>query len=224
MNAREAILAKIKSQITDGGEDTKRRAAVANRLSNAPKGVIPERGQISAKKQIDLFCEKAQAVQSTVKRVKSYKDIAPAISDYLRQKNLPQAIRLGEDERFADIDWEATPNLAREVGPSDGTDPVGVSHAHGGVAESGTLMMTSGAANPTTLNFLPEDHIIVVNAKDIEGDYEAALARIRTEHGKGRMPRTVNMITGPSRSGDIEQKILLGAHGPRSLHVIVVDG
>ena len=224
MNAREAILAKIKSQVTEGGDDTNRRAAVANRLSSPPKGIIPERGQISTRKQADLFCQKAQAVQSTVKRVKSYKDITAAISEYLRQKNLPQTIRLGEDERFDAIDWSATPSLTREVGPSDGSDPVGVSHAHGGVAETGTLLMTSGAANPTTLNFLPEDHIIVVKAKDIEGDYEAALDRIRTEHGKGRMPRTVNMITGPSRSGDIEQKILLGAHGPRSLHIIVVDG
>ncbi|MEP1093345.1 MAG: lactate utilization protein [Rhizobiaceae bacterium] len=224
MNAREAILAKIKSQVKDGGDDTQRRAAVANRLSSAPKGVIPERGQVTAKKRADLFCQKAEAVQSTVKRVTSYTEISAAISDYLRQKNLPQKIRLGEDERFDAIDWSATPNLTRDVGPTDGSDPVGVSHAHGGVAETGTLLMTSGAANPTTLNFLPENHIIVVKAKDIEGNYEAALARIRDDHGKGRMPRTVNMITGPSRSGDIEQKILLGAHGPRSLHVIVVDG
>ena len=72
--------------------------------------------------------------------------------------------------------------------------------------------------------FLPENHIVVVKSSDIEGDYETALGRIRDEHGKGNMPRTVNMITGPSRSGDIEQKILLGAHGPRSLHIIVVDG
>ena len=224
MNAREAILAKIKSQVTEGGEDTKRRAAVANRLSNSPKGVIPDRGQISAKKRADMFCEKAEAVQSTVHRVKSYKDVAAAIGDYLRQRNLPQAIRLGEDDRFDAVDWSKSPNLTREIGPSDGNDPVGVSHAQGGVAETGTLLMTSGAANPTTLNFLPENHIIVIDSKDIEGDYETALDRIRREYGKGRMPRTVNMITGPSRSGDIEQKILLGAHGPRSLHVIIVDG
>ena len=141
-----------------------------------------------------------------------------------REKNLPQAIRLGDDERLGAVDWSSTPNLSRETGPSDGTDPVGLSHANTGVAETGTLVLTSGAANPTTLNFLPENHIVVVNADDLEGDYESALDRIRQQHGKGRMPRTVNMITGPSRSGDIEQKILLGAHGPRSLHIIVVDG
>ena len=85
-------------------------------------------------------------------------------------------------------------------------------------------MPTSGAENPTTLNFLPDTSIVVVKAADISGDYEAVWAKIRAKFGKGAMPRTVNYITGPSRSGDIEQKILLGAHGPRRLHIVVVDG
>ena len=47
-------------------------------------------------------------------------------------------------------------------------------------------------------------------------------ARLRERYGKGRMPRTVNTITGPSRTGDIEQTIELGAHGPRRVHILVV--
>jgi L-lactate dehydrogenase complex protein LldG len=82
--------------------------------------------------------------------------------------------------------------------------------------------MVSGHENPSTLNFLPDNHIIVVSAKDIASDYEAVWNRIRFAYGKGTMPRTVNWITGPSRSGDIEQTLLLGAHGPRRLHVVVV--
>jgi L-lactate dehydrogenase complex protein LldG len=64
--------------------------------------------------------------------------------------------------------------------------------------------------------------VVVLKAADIAGDYETIWERIRADFGPGAMPRTVNMITGPSRSGDIEQKILLGAHGPRRLHIIVV--
>jgi len=81
---------------------------------------------------------------------------------------------------------------------------------------------SSGVENPTTLNFLPETHIVVLAGKDLVGDYEAAWAKLRGPYGKGVLPRTVNMITGPSRSADIEQTLLLGAHGPRKLHVIVV--
>ena len=121
------------------------------------------------------------------------------------------------------VDLPASPQVL-EIGRgrSNGDDEVGVSHALGGVAETGTLMLVSGKDNPTTINFLPEHHIVVVNAKDIDGDLESLFGRIRRKFGRGAMPRTVNMVTGPSRSGDIEQKLLLGAHGPRALHIVVV--
>ena len=63
---------------------------------------------------------------------------------------------------------------------------------------------------------------MVLNAADIAGDYETVWARLRPQGGEGNLPRTVNFITGPSRSADIEQTLLLGAHGPRALHIIVV--
>jgi len=97
-----------------------------------------------------------------------------------------------------------------------------VSHAFGGVAETGTLVLTSGQDNPTSLNFLPDNHIVVIEAKDIAGDYESIWPRLREKFGDGLMPRAVNLITGPSRSADIEQTLILGAHGPRRLHVILV--
>jgi L-lactate dehydrogenase complex protein LldG len=90
------------------------------------------------------------------------------------------------------------------------------------VAESGTLALLSGPDNPTTLNFLPDTHIVVVDAGDIVGDYETVWRRLRERYGAGSMPRTVNFVTGPSRSADIEQTIILGAHGPRALHILVV--
>jgi L-lactate dehydrogenase complex protein LldG len=108
---------------------------------------------------------------------------------------------------------------------SDGRQLASVSHAFAGVAETGTLVLTSGRDNPTTLNFLPDNHIVVVEAKDVVGDYETVWQRLRERFGTGNLPRTVNMITGPSRSADIEQTLILGAHGPRRLHVIIVgDG
>ena len=80
-----------------------------------------------------------------------------------------------------------------------------------------------GRTIPTTLNFLPDNHIVVVDAKDVAGDYETLWQRAaRDATAPARMPRTVNLITGPSRSADIEQTLILGAHGPRRLHVLVV--
>jgi L-lactate dehydrogenase complex protein LldG len=133
---------------------------------------------------------------------------------------LPQAIRSGSDPRLAKIAW---PNGGPQIvhGPSDGRDLSGLSHAFAGVSETGTLLLLSGTDNPTTVNFLPENHIVVIEASQIEANYEAAFARLRKQ-AKGRMPRTVNMVTGPSRSADIEQTLILGAHGPVRLHIVVV--
>ena len=224
MSGREAILGKLRAQAAHGADNTKRRAAVANRLAGAPTGVVPKRGPLPADEKTNLFCHNAESVQPGITRVASYDAVPEAVADFLRSKNLPQHVRMGQDKRLSAVPWDVVPLLKREMGAANGADTTGLSHAKAAIAETGTLVITSGSDNPTSVNFLPENHVVVVDARDIEGDLEAALGRVRDEHGKGRMPRTVNMITGPSRSGDIEQTILLGAHGPRTLHVIVVDG
>ena len=224
MSGREAVLGKVRRALAVSGAEADRQAAVEQRLANPSAGVIPERGQLEPAARIDLFCKMAEAVQAGVTRVASTDDVPAAIAGFLRQNNLPAEIRLGADPRLAGLPWDKTPNLTRKSGPSDGRDLVSVSHALGGVAETGTLVLHSGSDNPTTLNFLPDTHIVVVDADDIAGDYEAIWQKIRAAFGKGVMPRTVNWVTGPSRSADIEQTLLLGAHGPRALQIIVVGG
>ena len=101
-----------------------------------------------------------------------------------------------------------------------GDDRVGVTGAYAAVAETGSLVLLSSAESPTTLNFLPDDHVIVVRETRIVPHIEDVWARMRSE--KIAMPRTVNFITGPSKTGDVEMIIQEGAHGPRRLHVILV--
>ena len=223
MSARDTVLGKVRRALSAPADDSARAKAVADRLAAGKPGLIPARGQLDHAGQVELFCKMAEKVQASTARVKSTDDVPEAVADYLRERNLPASIRMGTDERLTGLAWDRTPNLDRLSGPSDGRDMAGLSHAYGAVAESGTLMMTSGAENPTTVNFLPDHHIVVIDGKDIAGDYESVWSRLRETYGKGIMPRTVNMITGPSRSADIEQTLLLGAHGPRSLHIIVVE-
>lgn len=223
MTARDGILSKIRKARLSGSDDGNRRAAVSERLRLHPTGLVPARGRIDAAARVALFVAKAEMVTTSVVRVGSTADVPAAVAAYLRSKNLPQAIRRGTDPYLAALPFDTEPQLAVAVGPSDGRDLAGLSHAFAGVAETGTAVLASGPENPTTLNFLPEHHVVVLRAADVVGDYETVFARLRQTHGEGAMPRVVNMITGPSRSGDIEQQILLGAHGPRSLHFIVVD-
>lgn len=221
MSARDDIFANIRRSLGVKGSETIRRQIVADRLERAPKGVIPKRGQVAGEERIALFKTMVETALATVTEVASPDEVPQSIALFLRNHNLPATLRMGDDPRLKAMPWSDT-TLEIAHGPSEGRDLNAVSHAFGGIAESGTLAMVSGADNPSTLNFLPDNHIIVVSAKDIASDYESVWSRVRFAYGKGAMPRTVNWITGPSRSGDIEQTLLLGAHGPRRLHVIVV--
>jgi len=224
MSGRDAILSRVRKALGGVADSPTRRAVVEARLGEAPVGVIPARGQLDDKPRVALFGEMAEKVNATVQKVKSRAHVPAAITDYLRSKNLPASVRMGTDARLAAMPWDKQRALTVKRGASDGDDEVGVSHALGGVAETGTLVLHSGDDNPTTINFLPEHHIVVIDAKDIAGDLETTIEAVRRKFGKGRMPRVLNFVTGPSRSGDIEQKLLLGAHGPRALHIVVVDG
>jgi len=222
MSTRDTILSSIRRSLGVSGSEASRSAAVAERLNNHPRGLVPARGQLPPRERLELFRKMVAAAAGTSTQVASATDVPKEVAALLRQHNLPMKLRRGADPRLAACGWEREPNLAVEIGPSDGHDLVALSHAFGAAAESGTLMLLSGPDNPTTLNFLPDTHIVMVNASDVVADYETLWGRLRESHGRGMMPRTVNLITGPSRSADIEQTLILGAHGPRRLHVIVV--
>ena len=222
MSSREAILGRIRRSLGASGSDAPRRDAVRHRLDTTPTNVVPARGQLPPAERVDLFCRKAEEVFASVVRLDRPDGIPSAVADYLRSRNLPQAVRRGDDRRLAALPWEREAQLTVSTGASAGADLVGVSHADAGVAETGTLVLTSGPDNPTTLNFLPDHHIVVVDASTVSGDYETVWDDLRRRFGAGAMPRTVNLVTGPSRSADIEETLLLGAHGPRSLHILVV--
>ena len=122
------------------------------------------------------------------------------------------------------LPWtDSAPLLTVASGKAEPEDVTSLTAAFAGIAETGTLMLHSGPEGPTTLNFLPENHIVVLKASQVVGAYEDAWDRLRMARDGAAVPRTVNLITGPSRTGDIEQTIQLGAHGPRRLHILLVE-
>jgi L-lactate dehydrogenase complex protein LldG len=224
MTARDLVFGAIRRALGVTGAEAPRRKAVEDRLRDHPRGVVPKRGQLGTPERIGLFVSKVEAVSGTTHRIASLDELPAAVAQYLRSHNLPLAIKRGADPALAAVPWDREPALTVTVGPSEGSDLVAISHAFGGAAETGTLVLLSGADNPTTLNFLPDNHIVVIAAETIDGDYESVLARMRDRFGAERLPRAINLITGPSRSADIEQTLILGAHGPRRLHVVLVGG
>jgi L-lactate dehydrogenase complex protein LldG len=224
MSARDTVFASIRHALGVTGAEAPRRKEVADRLRDHPRGVIPARGQLPDGERIALCLDKIEAVAGTTERLPSLSELPAAVAKYLRANNLPLAVKRGSDPRLAAVHWEYEPGLTVSVGPSHGDDLAAISFAYGAAAETGTLVLLSGPDNPTTLNFLPDHHIVVVEAGTIAADYETVLARLREADGSAGLPRAINLVTGPSRSADIEQTLILGAHGPRRLHVIVLEG
>jgi L-lactate dehydrogenase complex protein LldG len=221
-SSRQAFFAKIQAGLRDGRSDDERRATVAARLKSPPQHELPARVKLGPNDQRTLFEGYLTGQAATVVSLANRDEIPEAIAAYLRANNLPSRVRMGEDAYLALLPWSKVPALERDAGKAAPTDETSVSHAVAGVAETGTLMLCSGAENPVTLNYVPETHIVVVEAKDLVGGYESGLAKVRERYGKAKMPRTVNMISGPSRTGDIGGVLVMGAHGPRRLCVIIV--
>lgn len=222
-NSRDAILGGIRRGLGRGPVAGPQRDALDNRLKNPRTNTVPARGQIPHAEQVDLFVRMAEAVEATVDRVGSLDAVPGAVADYLAQHNLPTEIRAAPDPALDAIPWSDRPLLTVAKGRAEPDDAVSVTPAFAAVAETGTLVLRSGPTTPTTLNIMPESHIVVLKASQVTGSYEAVWRQLRDEQGQGSMPRTVNMVTGPSRTADIAQKLYLGAHGPRRLHIVLVD-
>lgn len=227
--SRQAIMERIAAACSKqrNVDDATRRAELEARLKAHAANLVPKRGQLDLKGRVDLFAAMAGEASATISRVGRADGVPHAIADYLAQENLPASFVMAPDARLDEIPWRLRPMLQFRHGTAEASDAVSVTGAFMAVAETGTLMLESGASSPTKLNFLPDTHVVVLWSNQIVGAFEEGWAKLRATHamhdGGFEMPRTVNFITGPSRSADIEQTLQLGAHGPRRLHIVIVD-
>jgi len=219
--AREQILATIRRSLNRGRLDPERETELRVRVVTHRRNIVPGRATaLEHRGQIDLFVVMAEEVQASVTRVNSLAAIPDEVARYLAAENLPAELVLAPDPSLDQIPWRARPLLKIRRGRAEAEDAVSLTPCFAAIAETGTLMLISGPQTPTTLNFLPDTHIVVVRSEQVVATYEDGWDRLRIGDG---LPRTVNFITGPSRTGDIEQRIELGAHGPRRLHIVLVD-
>ena len=221
--ARNQILSAVRRSLRRETPAAEALAEVERRLTAPMPNLVPQRAQIPHAEQLDLMEKMLRDLSATVVRLDDEAKVPQAVADYLKNENLPPKLRLAPRDDLRALPWDGQPLLEVDEGIAEAEDATSVTGAFAAVAETGTLIMASGPEAPITLNFLPENHIVVLRASQVTGTYEEAWQRLRQMSGPGEMPRAVNMITGPSRTGDIEQTILLGAHGPRRLHVLLVD-
>jgi L-lactate dehydrogenase complex protein LldG len=218
---REQILAAIRRSLKRGRLDPGREADLRARVTAHGRNLVPERATVlDHRARIDFFAAMAEEVQATVARVGSLDEVPETVARYLADANLPAELLLAPDPFLDQIPWDVRPLLKIRRGRAGAEEAVSLTPCFAAIAETGTLMLMSGAETPTTLNFLPDTHIVVVRGDQVVATYEDGWDRLRI---RGPLPRSVNFITGPSRTGDIEQRIELGAHGPRRLHIVMVE-
>lgn len=197
MSARDNILARLK-----GGQSAQRREPP---LRPAVSGDLVKR-----------FVGLLHELTATVEQLDDLSAVPGAVQRYAREHGLEGAVAVAP--ALAKLDWPD--DMTLDIGTTDGAAALGVSQARAGIAETGSLVMVSGPATPTRLNFLPEYEIVVLEAGAILRHLDEALLLVNAS-----MPRALNLVTGPSRTADVEQTIQLGAHGPRALHVLLLgDG
>jgi len=214
MSARANIIARIR---TRQGKAVSVRAAeretVAQHIAAHPQGPRPH---VDAD-VVARFRDRALSLMTSIDDVATMQDIPAAVARYLRDQGLPVSAVCWPD--FAALDWTGQ-GLQVEARPARDTDLVGITGAFCALAETGTLMMCSGAETPAAASLLPETHIAVVSRSRIVTGMEDAWGLLRRDFGA--MPRAVNFISGPSRTADIEQTVTLGAHGPYRMHVLLI--
>jgi L-lactate dehydrogenase complex protein LldG len=213
--SRERILERIRRRQGRGGTapSALEREGLATYLRAHPRGPLPA----LAGGLVERFCARAEAGASTVARVAQWGEAAPAVARYLDARALPRSGCVWPS--LAQLDWRGA-GLSLEPRAARGEDAIGVTGAFCALAETGTLMLVSGAQTPASVSLLPETHVALIDAARIVAHMEDGWDLLRAELAE--LPRAVNFVSGPSRTADIEQTVVLGAHGPYRVHVVIV--
>ncbi len=214
--ARAAIFSRIRQAQNRPEQPTRAELdQVQDYLANHAAGPRPDLGP-------DLvlrFRQQAERTSQTLDRVNALEEVPAAVARYLAAHGLaPAAIAW---RTLDGLPWQQA-GIAVEFRKPVNDDLVGVTGCFCAVAETGTLMLLSGPDTFSSAALLPETHVAIVPESRVVGSIEDAFALAKAE--RGELPRATNFISGPSRTGDIEQTIVLGAHGPYRVHVILVAG
>ena len=211
MSARDDILARIRHA----------NARVARGPSELAHP-IPAIARGTPDTLVDRFTKRAELAGATVMRIDRLAQLPGEIAGFLEREQVARAIAFSHDP-FAVLDWQASGITAR-CGPTQAEDAVSLTPAVAGIAETGSLLVASGPGTPQLRHFLPDIHIAALAVDRVVGGYEDGWAILRAEAARvhnGVMPRAATLITGPSRTSDIERTLQIGVHGPRRLHIVL---
>nr|VFJ57314.1 MAG: L-lactate dehydrogenase complex protein LldG [Candidatus Kentron sp. DK] len=216
--ARLAILSRLRSA-TEACGVTDAEPCPSSAFPGSPAPPEPVRPFLPEGDPGEYFIAKLTAVAAEATRVPGLAQVPDALIRYLERHNLPRRLVASRDPILDRIPWPDALTLRHGIAVDE--DQVAITGAFAAVAETGSLVLCASEQTPATLNFLPENHIVVLETGRIVPYLEDVWQRIPVAFPT--WPRAIHFVTGPSRTADIEQTMQLGAHGPRRLMVMLVD-
>ena len=212
-NSRDVIFAKIRTALDRKDMPSNDNRILFDRVSHPPISVKPQWHNSN----VEYFISKAEKASASIIRIRLLDELPGQILKYLNRHRLKQEILMSDDTELTSLNWV---DMKVHFGKHSGQYDVSLSTAYAGVAETGTLVLISSQQTPTSHNFLSDHHIVLLNLDDLVKYMEDVWVKLRKDR---KNPRTINLVTGPSRTADIEQTIQLGAHGPKHLLVFLYD-
>lgn len=214
--ARDTILAAVRAGLGTQPVDP---ARVRQEAAQLLEGIALARPALASGDVVDLFAARVVSpkVNASIDRIDSLEAVPAAVLRYLATHRLPYRVAVQPTEPLRRLDWAGF-ELQERTAPDE---QVGVGLALWGIAETGSVVFHSSPDTAILAHFLPLHHLVVVRADTIVPYLEDWTCAVRAE-GQ-RPPRNVNIITGASGTTDIEGSLVLGAHGPKYLHIILVE-
>ncbi|MCK6386278.1 MAG: LUD domain-containing protein [Zoogloea sp.] len=210
MSSRSAILDQIRRQLGRGPLPPEAVAALDARRPAHTRIAVGD-------DLVPRFIARFESRSGSVARVAGLDEVPAAVAAYQARHGLPP--RAAVARPLAGLPWPD--GFSHHPGPAGQSEILSVTPCLAGIAEVGSVVLPSGPDSPTSLNFVPDHHLVVLHSGQIVRHFEDVWPRVRAL--PGGMPRALNIVAGPSRTGDVELTLQLGAHGPRSVHVILVE-
>lgn len=215
MSARDNILARIRQRSGRRGPTTEAELAAARAHAALHlRGPLPS---IARHDPVTHFIAECARLKTTTAEVAELAAVPAAVARYVAANAL--AARCVGWHEFAGLDWPGA-GIAYDDRPANGDDLIGLTGCHCAIGETGTVLLLGSPATPKATALLPETHICVVSKSRVVATMEDAFALMRDEIGAP--PRSIFFVSGPSRTADIEQTLVIGAHGPYRVHVILI--
>lgn len=219
MRDRQQILTNIRRSLSRDALPPEHQQLLEAALAAPQPNLIPAQTRLTGDALLQRFVSKAEAALASVQRLGSLNELPAAIEAYLRLHQLPAALTVPESGLAALLPQPLPFALLQR--PARSSDAACLSGCFAAIAETGSVVLRSGAELPISSGYLPDSHLVLLRSEQIVDCYESLWRKVRAE--LGAMPRSLNWITGPSRSADIGMSMQMGAHGPIRLHLLLLE-